>query len=123
AEPAPASHCDFCRQALLHPALGREEATSLRSRPATSCPRCHARRRRREALLSVPIALAFPLAGLVLVHARPETASGWVLLNLSLLVLFGLLLRVLHELAHALAGWLVGLRVFRIHLGFGISIY
>jgi hypothetical protein len=118
-----ASHCDVCRRPLLHPALGRKDALSFRPRPSVSCPRCWVRRRRREALLRLPLTLLTALPGLVLVLLNPDNPSGWVFLNLALLGLFCLLLRVLHELAHALAGWLVGLRVFRIHLGHGVSVY
>ncbi|MFO0745742.1 MAG: site-2 protease family protein [Myxococcota bacterium] len=84
--------------------------------------RVTSRRELREVRLAKLMMVAWPLGlavSLGLVATRPEKTAGWVGLNLTTFIAFSSLSLVPHELGHALAGRLVGLRIHVIHLGVG----
>src|SRR6266436_2580101 len=55
--------------------------------------------------------VVFTVAGLLLILFSRNSISGWLLLNLVLLSLFGFIATVFHEFGHALTARLVGARV------------
>lgn len=86
------------------------------------CPPCWARRRliapaRYEILL-----LAAGCLGYVLLWLDPVSVPGWFLTRWFLLNLFLILALALHELGHAIGGWLAGLRVFSVIFGRGRTV-
>jgi hypothetical protein len=82
------------------------------------CPACAAKRALRYNQVIYGIALGlilFHILGLWLLTGRP----GQTGLDLLLILIFSLLLLILHELSHAAMTWLLGGRIFGIHLGVG----
>lgn len=82
------------------------------------CPACAAKRALRTNQVIYGVALfliLFNIFGLWLLTGRP----GQTGLDLLLMLFFSLLLLVLHELSHAAMAWLLGGRIFGIHLGVG----
>jgi tetratricopeptide (TPR) repeat protein len=69
------------------------------------------------ALLAV-VGLVLLLSG----HATP-TGAGWVLANLGLFLGLLALLIWAHEAGHALAAWLLGLRIYRVCIGRGPPLF
>lgn len=89
----------------------------------TYCPRCYS-----EFQLSVLKRQLWwnssaGLIGLVFVLALPKGSGGWILLNLFLFQLFLFTTILPHELGHACAARWLGLRVFKIHVGSGKTLF
>jgi hypothetical protein len=115
--------CDGCGKRALHNGLFGQAWDPWRGGSRTYCPRCWRAcegRNERHFWLIVAVIAVVALAGVTI---DPGPSAGWVVLNLLLAVVFYWALILPHELGHAVAGWLTGLRVFRICLGSGISVY
>jgi tetratricopeptide (TPR) repeat protein len=89
------------------------------------CPACQAKRHTREIKISLASWGLVAVGGLAfaLFAPAPFNRAGQFLLQLVLVFLLTILLILPHELAHALAGRLLGLRVFAILIGFGKTLY
>jgi len=61
----------------------------------------------------------FTVAGILLILTSRDSTSGWLLLNLVLLYLFGSIATIFHEFGHALTAGLVGARVQGVIIGAG----
>jgi len=92
-------------------------------RTRSLCPACFLPRD--DAVLKVVfrINLGLGLAGLFLVFAFPNLMLGACLLNIGVLLVGGLAGTILHEVGHAVAGKLVGFRVFSLEIGKGATIW
>jgi len=92
---------------------------SLRRQAHAICPRCHHERQAREAGGLVRSAAGLLLVSVALLHWRPELTAGWVALYAALFSAFFHLVVLPHELGHALAARLLGMRLFGVTLGTG----
>jgi tetratricopeptide (TPR) repeat protein len=111
--------CDVCGQEAPGGAWFRIPGESPRTPPAHRCPACFARKEKAPRHRLLYLFLAWTLLGYAAVVVAPAGHFGWFVLNVSLfLAVFGLLI-ILHELGHAVAGWLLGLRVFAVEMGHG----
>lgn len=63
------------------------------------------------------------VAGGFLVWARPDNNTGWFLLNIFLFGLFKMFMIIPHELGHAFVARLLGVRVFKVIVGYGRTIH
>ncbi len=88
-------------------------------KPAIYCPECSSKRRTTSLARILFFYALIGIIGLVLVSVSPDSSLGWLLLNLFLLELFVILMIVPHELGHALTGFLLKARVFKVSIGFG----
>ena len=135
-----ANRCTRCGRSSLSPDFLRKQKAFVRSRWYYSCPSCQARQKRR--LLIITLLL---LSGPVLMSWLGVLEQQWPVLlswsgnwpgafsvGLGSLILFLLFVSLAfalvfalwcHELAHALAAWLMGLRDFQITVGTGPVIW
>jgi hypothetical protein len=94
-----------------------QEKGLMRSRPVCQCFECSVKGQWKSLLQTMAMLLGF---GLFMVLLRPQGFMGQLYLKmLAALALVAPPLIVLHELAHSAAAWLVGMRVFQIHIGAG----
>lgn len=84
------------------------------------CPDCTVKRQSRSFILNIAIIAA---CGLFLSWLNPYAALGRILMSASLSFLAAIPFVVVHELAHAITAWLLGLRVFGIVIGIGRTIW
>jgi tetratricopeptide (TPR) repeat protein len=89
------------------------------------CPRCYARNRSQKGRQWTRWALVVALVGFGLALLPSDGLRSWHFYLLNTVLVFGLigLLVVPHELAHGLAAWLVGGRVYAIRLGAGPALF
>jgi tetratricopeptide (TPR) repeat protein len=111
--------CDVCGREAPGGAWFRVPGESPRSPPTHRCPACFARKEKPPRHPLLYLFLAGTMLGYAAVVVAPAGHFGWLLLNVSLFfALLGLVVFA-HELGHALAAWLLGLRVFTVRLGSG----
>lgn len=67
--------------------------------------------------------IVFSLVGGALVWSQPGQPMGWILLNAVLFDLCGFISALIHELGHAFAAKLVGMRVFLVQVGGGRQLF
>lgn len=84
------------------------------------CPDCTLRRQTQAFLINIAMLVG---AGLLIFSIDPYSRAALVVLQVSLVVLFVLPLILMHELAHAGAAKLTGLRVFGIMVGIGRTVW
>lgn len=85
----------------------------------TYCPDCWTARQHSESKWGIILSLATGPLGLLFLLTDTHAGLGWFLINLTLCEVFIWLAIVPHELAHAVVGRAVGMKVFRIYLGSG----
>lgn len=111
--------CDRCGlQSDVELAFSTEK--DLLRRPRHYCPDCTVSR---HARLLVTEILVFGGCGLLLFVLNPDSSIAAIYLNGALVVLLLPFLILIHELAHAAVGKLVGLRVFAIVVGIGRTLW
>lgn len=93
---------------------------SFGRKPKHYCPSCLQKNRNKNHFKSL---LWITIIGFVFIFINSNYYLGWLLLNLALINLFLMLAIIPHEIGHAVAGNLLGLRVFRIILGFGKTLF
>jgi tetratricopeptide (TPR) repeat protein len=121
----------WCRQCGAESSLDETYVTevSVLGRARRYCPRCSRERNERNSRRIVPILgglvlLAFLLLSLGGSRTGSAAASaGWAIANLCLFLVFLEIATLPHELGHALAAHLLGLRVFSITCGVGPRVY
>lgn len=125
AEGAPPLFCSACKRQALDNALLRPSPSARGANRPLVCSRCWSRQQRSNDVVGLLVLLAVALATAGYVLFRPEASPGfvWFTLNLVLVFLFVNLLVVPHELGHAAGAWLMGLRVFQVYVGFGLSLF
>lgn len=84
------------------------------------CPDCTLKRQTRSFLFDLAVIIG---GGILIFSINPGSRAAAIVLLLSLVVLFMLPLILMHELAHAGAARLTGLRVFGIMIGVGKTIW
>lgn len=89
----------------------------------TYCPACWLKRHHSAAKWSFLSNFALGALGLVLVLAWPELGVGRVFINLFFLQVFLALTILPHELGHAGIARLLGMRVFKIYIGSGKTLF
>ncbi len=115
--------CDACGLESDYSAAFFKERKAFGKVVQSFCPNCWARRGRMIA--------AWPLIGIILIgiigcvlywlKVCPELAQA--LNSIFLCFVFFILSVVPHELGHAIAGWLLGFRVFAVAFGYGKQIF
>lgn len=115
--------CDGCHLESERKEIFKSVNRFFRSKDLNLCPACFEKKDNKTniiliwsyltcGLLSVPFTLYYPTRGV-----------GLLFLDVSVIQLFVLISTVLHELGHAIAGHLVGIRVFSIEIGKGPVVY
>lgn len=100
-----------------------EQAFSTQKRLGGSrhfCPDCTLKRQTNSFLFDIVLLVG---AGILIFSINPNSRAALIVLDVSLIVLFMLPLILMHELAHAGAAKLTGLRVFGIVIGVGKTIW
>lgn len=115
--------CDRCGAETTLDATFFKGRKSFSRSILTYCPTCWLKRGHSVAKWFFLIYLGFGAVGLVFILAFPEVETGWVFLNLFFFEIFLLLTILPHELGHAwMARWL-GMRVFKIYVGSGKTLF
>jgi hypothetical protein len=115
--------CDKCGATTEIPESFRKVPRSFRLGVRTECPRCHAKSQLAGLRAHLWWSLGLGAAGLALVLAFPAQRSGWLLVNLFCFEVFLFVTILPHELGHALVARGVGMRVFKIHVGVGKTLF
>lgn len=119
----PRLQCDRCKLEsdwveAFHKA---EKSNGLWYRKIFVCPRCWRRRKEREARDAFWGFLGLGLLGAFLAMILPSDGR-WYLFNSALFLVASCVCVVPHEAGHALAGWLLGLRVYGVTIGMGRTV-
>jgi hypothetical protein len=93
------------------------------NRVTRRCPDCWVKSQRFGGLIYLVRHATVGCVGLLLVSFDSSSAFGWFLLNLFLFRLFLSIVIVPHELGHAFAARALGLRVFKVVIGYGRKVY
>lgn len=121
--PASCARCGFSSRGpgaflAVRPALWAETKRYCRR-----CWRRHFKRRNTLVMVSLGLGLMMGVTIFVISPAVPLSTSSiglaWFAVNLMLVTLVWPLLAAIHELGHALAAKAVGMRVFRVNVGYG----
>ena len=115
--------CDKCGVKSELPEAFFKQRKSFRRGFRIECPQCHAESENHRFRRGLLFNLVLVTLGLALVIAMPQLKSGWVLLNLVLFELFLVGSILPHELGHALVARLLGLRVFKVCIGNGRTLF
>lgn len=89
----------------------------------TYCPKCLVARYRRGLRLRLLKLTIFIVAGFLIVFNSRDQTLGWILLNLALLDVFGFVTTTLHEFGHAFTAISLGMRVHRVVIGAGPTLW
>ena len=115
--------CDICGTESDFDAGFIKERRSFRSLYRTRCLTCWARRRHAfEGWYQVGVVIG-GIIGFILLWSNPWSVAGRFLTVFFLVDLFLILSVVPHELGHAIAGRLLGWRVFAIVIGVGKQVF
>ncbi len=115
--------CDDCGVDSDFEAGFIKERKSFQKAHRTLCPTCWVRRRRNfEGWYQVAILIG-GVAGYIMLWFNPESVLGRFLTILFLIDVFLILTIIPHELGHAIAGRLLGWRVFAVVIGIGKQIF
>lgn len=96
---------------------------SFSFRRLTYCPTCWMRQRSAGAKRRLLVDLALVAAGISLLSLSAENTLGYMFLNFVLFDFFLILAILPHELGHAVVAHLLGLRVFKIIVGWGKTLF
>jgi hypothetical protein len=111
--------CDFCGKESDLEAAFIKEYRSFHRTDLMLCPACWIRRQHASVGRRQIAILAGGLMGYVLLRLDPSSVPGWFLTRFFMFNLFLFLAIIPHELGHAIAGHLVGWRVFSVAIGIG----
>jgi tetratricopeptide (TPR) repeat protein len=92
-------------------------------RNATVCPACFQEAEHKTNTFYLWSFLIIGFVSFPLILWRPTHAIGFILLCISVIQLWVLISTILHEIGHAVAGRLAGLRVFGVEIGHGRIVY
>lgn len=87
------------------------------------CPACFQESEHKTNTLLVWSFLILGIVALPLILWKPTHGLGFILISISIIQLGALVSTILHELGHAVAGFLVGIRIFAIEIGQGQIVY
>ena len=118
-----ATKCDQCGVESEIELAYRKERRWFGLQTRRYCPACLQKRHTQALKRSLLFFILFGIAGLALVLVNPGNWLGWILLKLVLFLLLSVPLILVHELAHALAGYLLKLRIFAIFIGYGKTLF
>jgi tetratricopeptide (TPR) repeat protein len=97
----------------------RKHKAGLSGQPTMLCPECWSKQYIAMSKMSFSlIGIAF-VGGLIIHYFDPSNFLAALLINVVLLYIFMLTTVVPHELGHAIAGRLLGYKVFRVIIGYG----
>lgn len=115
--------CEICGHESEFEAGFIKQRRSFRSSRRTLCPKCWVRRRNAFQGWYQIAVIVGGIVGYVLLWQNPWSTAGRYFTTLFLIDLFLILSVVPHELGHALAGRLVGWRVFAVVIGVGKQVF
>lgn len=93
---------------------------SFGRKPKLYCPYCW---QKRQNVYFVKSLIVLTVVGIAFICMDSNHFLGWLSLNIVLINLFIILLIIPHEIGHAVAGQLLGMRLFRIIVGFGKTLF
>jgi hypothetical protein len=111
--------CDGCHLESERADIFKSVNRFFRSKNLTLCPSCFEKKDEKINIFLIWSFLIFGVLSLPLTIYHPTNPIGLILLNVSVFQLFVLVSTVLHELGHAIAGRLLGMRVLIIQIGKG----
>ncbi len=97
----------------------RKFKPGLSGQPILLCPECWSKKYIAKSKQSYGIIVLVLVGGLIIQYVNPSNDFSALMINFVLVYLFMLTTVIPHELGHALAGRLLGYRVFRITIGYG----
>ncbi|HTX22686.1 MAG TPA: site-2 protease family protein [Candidatus Aquilonibacter sp.] len=115
--------CDGCHLESERTEIFKSVNRFFRSKDLTLCPACFEKKDDKTNVILIWSYLICGLASFPFILYSPTRSVGLLLLNISVFQLFVLFSTVLHELGHAIAGRLAGIRVFGIEIGKGPVVY
>ncbi len=115
--------CDKCGATTEIPEAFFKQHKSFRFGMRTECPRCYSESQLSGYRKSLLWSLAAGGLGLILVVMSPERTSGWVLLNFFFFEVFLIASILPHEFGHAFVARWLGMRVFKVYVGFGKTLF
>ena len=115
--------CDKCRAETNIPESFITRRKSFRRTVRTECPRCHSESQLSGLRIRLLWSAVIGLIGLIFLRVAPEEPTGWILLNLFLFDVFLIATILPHEFGHACVAQWLGLRVFRVYIGFGRTLF
>jgi tetratricopeptide (TPR) repeat protein len=111
--------CESCQLESDRPDIFKVVPRSFQSTGRTLCPACFAKNDHRTNFILMWIFFISGILSLPLIPNDSTRGFGIALLNISIFQVLGLISTIFHELGHAVAGRLVGFRVFVIEIGTG----
>ncbi len=115
--------CDKCGVKTEIPEAFFKQRKSFRTGLRTECPRCYSEAQLSGQRKSLWWSLAMGAFGLAVALTLPERKSGWMLLNLFFFELFLIASILPHELGHALVARRLGMKVFKVYMGQGKTLF
>ena len=91
----------------------------LSERPILLCPECWSKKYIAKSKQSYSIIVFVLIIGLIIHYVDPSNNYAALMINFVLIYIFMLTTVIPHELGHAIAGRLLGYRVFRVTIGYG----
>jgi tetratricopeptide (TPR) repeat protein/uncharacterized protein YlaI len=115
--------CDKCGAETEIAESFFKERKSFARQILTYCPTCRANQQQRTITRLFLSHFAFGGIGLLLVVMWPELGMGWTFLNLFIFQMLLSASILPHELGHAFTGRWLGLRVFKLYVGSGKTLF
>lgn len=115
--------CDCCGAESNLDTAFFKAPKSFSQKIRTYCPDCWTSRQHSESKWGIILSLATGPLGLVFLLTDTHAELGWFMINIVLFEVFIWLTIVPHELAHAVVGRAVGMKVLRIYLGSGRTFF
>lgn len=115
--------CDRCGAESNLESAFFKGAKSFSRKMLTYCPGCWAEKQHSESVRGLFLGLVPGAIGILFLVAGVNAEMAWFLVNLALFQLCMPLAILPHELAHAFVARGVGMKVLRIHLGTGATLF
>jgi len=115
--------CDGCGRAVPDRALLTLTPSPGSTKKRLLCSSCRVRQERHDLIVGWTTVLVITGFALLAIILDVFTQPAWINLNLLLLVFLEELLVVPHELGHALGAWLTRMRVFRVYISMGLTLF
>jgi hypothetical protein len=115
--------CSFCSAEIRDLNSAKIWQQSITGKNKLCCLNCWEKRCLRSYKSLFVYSLIVITFGIFSVVVNPNSEFGWIILNLYLATLFGILMIIPHELSHAYSARLLGMHVAGIIIGIGKTVF